>query len=79
MIELSDEWLDYLAKQPETGMGYQIVSVTLNDGSRYDQVVVDSGFITRIRGRQDIPFASKDIKRIVVTHDKWDWHEKSSA
>jgi hypothetical protein len=62
---------------PETGMGYQVVTVVLKDGTRFDQVVVVEGCITQIRGRADIPFTEDDIARIVVTHDKWDFgHEK---
>ena len=59
--------------QPETGMGYQIVSVVLRDGTRYDQVVVDSGYITQIKGFKRIPFSEEDIQEIIVTHDKWDF------
>jgi len=54
-------------------MGYQVASVLLKDGSRYDQALIESGFITKIRGRKDIPFREEDIAEIVVTHDKWDF------
>jgi hypothetical protein len=73
MIELSSKWIDHLIKQGETGMGYQIVSIILRDGTKYDQVVVDSGYITKIRGFEEIPFLEEDIEKIVVTHDKWDF------
>lgn len=56
-------------------MGYQVVSVTLNDGRRFEQVVIDSGFITRVRGSMDVPFSESDITEIKITHDKWDWKE----
>jgi hypothetical protein len=58
---------------PETGMGYQVVTVTLKDGTRFDQVAVIEGCITQIRGRKDIPFTEDDILKIVVTHDNWDF------
>jgi len=35
---VSDKWADYLVNQPETGMGYWIVSVTLKDGRSYARV-----------------------------------------
>jgi hypothetical protein len=54
-------------------MGYQVASVFLQDGSRIDQVLIEGGYITRIRGRSDIPFEDSDIADIVVTHDKWDF------
>jgi hypothetical protein len=71
MIKLSQRWAPTLLAQPETGMGYQVVSIVLKNGTRYDQVAIESGFITKIRGRSDIPFEDKDIAEIIVTHDKW--------
>jgi len=47
-IALSKHWAPYLSSLPETGMGYQVVSVFLTDGHKFDQVVVDSGYITRV-------------------------------
>jgi len=54
-------------------MGYHVVSVVLKDGKRFDQVVVDQGYITQIRHYPSIPFTEEDIKDIVVTHDKWNF------
>lgn len=73
MLKLSPKWARELMLTPETGMGYQVVTVALKDGRRFDQVVVVEGCITQIRGRADIPFAEDDILQIVVTHDKWDF------
>ena len=75
MIELSKELINQLINKPETGMGYQIVSIVLRDGTKYNQVVVDSGNITHIKGFEDIPFSEEDIQEIIVTHDKWDFSE----
>jgi len=58
---------------PETGMGYQVVSVILKNGNRFDQVTVVEGQITQLRGRKDIPFTEDQIAEIVLTHDKWDF------
>ena len=74
MFALSNRWIEQLVAQPETGPGYHVVSIVLNDGRRYDQVVVDSGYVTTIRGEQGIPFGECDITGIIVTHDKWDFH-----
>jgi len=74
MVELSTEWLEYLIKKPETGMGYHIVSIVLRDGTRYDKVVVDGGYITKIKEFAIIPFSNEDIQEIIVTHDKWDFN-----
>jgi len=72
-IALSTKWIKEIISQPETGMGYYIVSVILNDGRKFDQVIVDEGYITRVRGFKEIPFEEKDIREIIVTHDKWDF------
>jgi len=55
-------------------MGYQVVSVTLNDGREFDQVVIVGGRIAEIRGRKDIPFTEAEISQIVLTHDKWNFN-----
>lgn len=74
-IALSKKWARYLRSVPETGIGYQVVSVTLRDGRRFNQVVIDSGYVTRVRGYDEIPFAEGEIAEITVTHDKWNWKE----
>jgi hypothetical protein len=75
MLRLTERWIRYLLAQPETGMGYQIVSVVLKDGRKFDQVVVDSGFISKVRGHEVIPFDVSEITQILVTHDKWDFRK----
>ena len=76
MIRLSDNWVNFLTKQPETGMGYHIVSLRLKDGRHFNQVIVDSGSIVRIKGLKEIPFIHGDIVEIIVTHDKWDFSKE---
>ena len=56
--------------QPETGMGYQIVSVFLRDGRRFDRVTVVGGRITEVDGKKQIPFGEEEIADIKVTHGK---------
>jgi hypothetical protein len=73
MLKLSSDWARFLTRQPETGMDYQIVSVFLKDGRRFDQAVIVGGHITKIKGIKDIPFSEEDIAEILVTHDKWDF------
>lgn len=73
MLTLSEKWISRLVSQPETGMGYHIVTLKLKNGMNFNQVIVDSGFITRIKGISDIPFKEDDIQDIIVTHDKWDF------
>jgi len=75
-IALSDKWIAMLLAKPETGMGYQVVSIKLKDGREFKQVVIDSGYITRIRSLKNIPFDESEIDEIIVTHDKWDWQKE---
>lgn len=73
MLALSNKWAAELVAQPETGMGYQIATIVLKDGRRYEQAVIVGGYVTKIRGLKDIPFAEADIRQIIVTHAKWDF------
>ncbi len=73
MLQLSDKWGPKLVSQPETGMGYQVASIILEDGTRYDQALIEAGYVTRIRGLKIIPFSEEQIADIVVTHDKWNF------
>ena len=70
MLQLSEKWGPPLTSQPETGMGYQIVSVFLVDGRRFDNVVVVGGTISQVPGYPNVPFVEVDIRSIVVTHGK---------
>ena len=70
MLELSKKWAPVLLAQPETGMGYQIVSVFLRDGKWFDRVTIVGGTITEIDGKQEIPFREEEITDIKVTHGK---------
>jgi hypothetical protein len=50
-----------------------VVSAVLKDGRQYDQVVVNSGYVTRVRNHRDIPFTEPEIDRFIITHAKWDF------
>lgn len=73
MLALSSKWARELAGKPETGMGYQVVSVILKDGRRFDRALVVGGYITKIKDIEGVPFTDEQIDTIVVTHDKWDF------
>lgn len=66
MLKLSKKWAPVLLSQPETGMGYQIVSVFLRDGRRFDKVTIVGGTIADINGKNDIPFTEEDVVDIKV-------------
>ena len=74
-FKFSAKFLRLLSEMPETGMGYQVVTITLKDGRTFNQVVIAEGLI-KIRGRADIPFTEDDIADITVTHDKCDWSQE---
>lgn len=74
MIKLTTKWASELISKPETGMGYQIASIILKDGKRFDQVVIVEGQITKVRGFDDIPFTEDQIAQIILTHDKWNFN-----
>ena len=65
-------WSEFLSKKPETGMGYQVVSVTLLDGQKIEDVaIIEARMIGEVRGHADVPFEPDDITNIELTHRKW--------
>ena len=70
MLPLSDNWIEFFRSNPETGMGYTIVSVVLKDGRRLDRVYVAGGTVTRVDDSPLIPFSENEIAEFIVTHDK---------
>ena len=69
-FQFSGEWMEVVRRLAETGMGYTVASVALKDGRKFDQVVIDSGRLARVRGLADIPFRELDIAAIKATHEK---------
>jgi hypothetical protein len=69
MLPLSDKWAALLRSKPEAGMGYQVASVKLRDGRKFDKAVIVGGCLTQVAGLRDIPFAESDIVDIVVTNE----------
>jgi hypothetical protein len=70
MLQLSQKWAPHLMSQPESGMGYQYVSVFLHDGRKFDRVTIIGGAITHVDGSTHIPFSEDEISEIRVTHDR---------
>ena len=66
MLHLSAKWAEVLARQPETGMGYQVATVRLHDGRAFVGAVIVGGIVTSVRGHREIPFAEADIAEIIV-------------
>jgi len=70
MLALPETWASRLVSQPETGMGYQIATVLLKDGRRFERVTIAGGTITAIEGAASIPFSAGEISDIIVTHGR---------
>jgi hypothetical protein len=70
MLQLSDKWAAALLGERETGMGYQVVTIRLKEGRRFDGVAVTGGIIASIDGHDDIPFSDSDIAAITVNHGR---------
>ena len=68
-----------LRQDAETGIGYQIVSVELNNGRRFGQVVVSEGCIIEVRGYREIPFSVAEIASISVNHNRWNFRDGSDS
>ena len=69
---LPKRWAEFLHGQPETGMDYQVVSITLDDGTKIEDVaIVHSHIIGEIRNQPDMTFDPERIASIEVTHRKW--------
>jgi hypothetical protein len=68
-----------LKRNPETGIGYQVVSVTLKDGRQFDQAVASEGCIIQLRGCEDVPFAPDEVSAVRVNHRGWNFREWSES
>lgn len=62
--------IERLKAQPETGMGYQSVTVVLKDGRRFERVIVTEGQLSDRNGVWEPPFCESEIDELVVTHDR---------
>lgn len=68
---MPDTITEFLKTQPETGMGYQIVTARMRDGRQYERVLIlDAQSIETVDGKTDIPFNPYEIESVIVTHDK---------
>jgi hypothetical protein len=68
-----------LKRNPETGIGYQAVSVTLKDGRHFDQAIASEGCIIQVRGCEDVPFEPDGVLAVRVNHKGWNFREWSDS
>jgi len=74
-FEFRGEWQQRVKALPETGMSYCVVRVVLRDGRQFEQAVIDSGWLSRVRGLPDVPFTEEDIIDLAANHRRWHWWE----
>ena len=68
---LPDNIIEKLKQAPETGMGYQIVTVLTREGKHFEKVlVINCSEISTVNGQTEIPFDANEVVNVVVTHDK---------
>ena len=68
---LPEKFINQIAGQGETGMGFQVVSVTTKDNRKFKNVIVSG--CTEIIGiyeQPSFPFQVDEIAEIKVTHRK---------
>jgi hypothetical protein len=76
LIPIPQELATNLRHQKETGMGYQVVSVTLKSGKHFEQVVASEGCVIQVRGHKDVPFTPDDVANVAVNHKRWNFREE---
>jgi hypothetical protein len=79
LVPIPLETANGLKREKETGLGYQIVSVVLKDGTRFEQVVASEGCIIAVRGFAEIPFEVSEVATIEVNHKRWNFRKWSDA
>jgi hypothetical protein len=79
LIPIPREHADGLRHHGETGIGYQVVSITLKNGKHFDQVVASEGCVIQVRGHKDVPFAPDDVAAVSVNHKNWNFRQHIEA
>lgn len=69
MLALSEKWAPLLKSKPEAGMGYQVASIILRDGRKFEKSTIVGGYVTQIAGVTGIPFDEESIVDIIVTNE----------
>ena len=77
LIHNPPETIGKLKLETETGPRYQVVSVMLKDGRRFDQVVTSEGCIIEVRGYAEVPFTCHEVASQTVNHRNWSFRTRS--
>jgi hypothetical protein len=79
LVAVPSESAENLKRDKETGIGYQVVSVTLKDGRSFEQAVASEGCIIEVRGYEDVPFSQGEVAFVTVNHKWWNFRNRSDA
>jgi hypothetical protein len=79
LVPIPNDFVDELKKDKETGLGYQVVSVKLKDGSCFDQVATSEGHVIEVRGHDEIPFTPAEVAAVKVNHKRWNFRDRSDV
>ena len=67
-IILNEKWTAHLLSLPESGMGYQIVDITLRNGTMFRDLIVSDGNVIPLMEDEDID--NEDILEIDTAYEK---------
>jgi hypothetical protein len=79
LVPIPSGFVDNLKHAGETGIGYQVVSVELQDGRKFDQVVASEGCVIEVRGFKEIPFTPEEVASVNVNHKRWNFRGGSEV
>jgi hypothetical protein len=79
LVPIPSSLVDHLKRAGETGIGYQVVSVELQNGRKFDQVVTSEGHIIEVRGYKEIPFSAEEVASVSVNHKLWNFRSASGT
>jgi hypothetical protein len=79
IVPIPSTFVEHLKRAGETGIGYQVVSVELRDGRKFDQVVTSECCVIEVRGHKEIPFNPEEVASVSVNHKHWNFRSASGA
>ena len=68
---LPTRWKDWIEAQPETGMGYWVVDVTLLDRTVVPDVAIGAGHVLEVKDQDGVPFDPNQVADVRLTHRRW--------
>jgi hypothetical protein len=79
IVAIPSSFIEHLKRAGETGIGYQVVSVELRDGRKFDQVVTSECCVIEVRGYKEIPFSAEEVASVSVNHKHWNFRSSSGG